>query len=269
MGKIAVNYNSLSSEYNELIAIIENLKDKTNAINSLFMEITNGDVWQGPIRDSFKSTLSTVINESTYKIFNIRSVASYVSLASQYFQSVESNISSSYNVTNADIKTTSQSDSIQSKNNNNYKSKVGSVVANTSSSGYNNSSYYGQCVWYVRGRAAEKLGVKTKPLGNGNEIYYNAKDSAKITADINNIRGDTLACYKVGTSKAGQTAGHVIYIEAVDGDNVYYTECKSGGKAAGTLKVTSKENLMQGIGQNGSRIGTGLEGFVDAKVAYS
>ncbi len=147
--------------------------------------------------------------------------------------------------------------------------RTGTVISNVKSEGFtrggtfNNDADAGQCVWYARGRAYEIAGANVPALGNANQIYANAKDSAKLDPTVANIRQDIFVCYQVGTSATGQTAGHVIYIEGVDGNIVYYTENKSGGMPAGTLKWTTAENLLKGKSGNGATIGTDCIGFVD------
>ena len=138
-----------------------------------------------------------------------------------------------------------------------YSQKVGTIISNSST--YNNSATKGQCVWYVRGRAVEKLGKDTGAVGHGNEMALNCSEKAKLAATKENIKDDIIVSYRYGTSAAGQKYGHVIYIEKVDGDKVYYTECKSGGKAAGTLKETTKDDIINGtVG-----CGTSVVGFID------
>ena len=144
----------------------------------------------------------------------------------------------------------------------NYSAKVGQKIADTSK--YNNGADPGQCVWFARGRAKEKLGKTIPAIGNANQMYYNAKDSAKLDATKDNIKADILVSYKGGTSAAGLTAGHVIYVEAVDGDTVYYTE-GGHGSDNGILKTTTKDKLLQGKSGSGSTIGTGIIGFIDVK----
>ncbi len=141
---------------------------------------------------------------------------------------------------------------------------VGRKVANTNL--YNNDAATGQCVWYVRGRMKEKLGKDVGAIGNANQMWYNAKADARLGASVENIKPNTLATYKTGTSAAGQSAGHVIYIEDVIGDTVYYTEGGSGYHKNGTdgvVKTASKQGILNGINSNGSRFGSGLIGFID------
>ena len=117
----------------------------------------------------------------------------------------------------------------------------------------------GQCVWYVRGRMKEKFGKDTGAIGNGNEMWYNAKSSAKLSAKEENIKPNTIASYKYGSG--GNKYGHVIYIEDVVGDTVYYTEggtyyTKNG--TTGVVKTASKSEIL-----NGGKVGKNLIGFID------
>ncbi|MEE0840498.1 MAG: glucosaminidase domain-containing protein, partial [Acutalibacteraceae bacterium] len=146
--------------------------------------------------------------------------------------------------------------------NSNLSNKVGSKIANVS--GYNNSAAKGQCVWYVRGRMKQKLGKETGALGNGNQMWYNAKKSARLAPIATNIKPNTIASYKTGLSSAGKKYGHVIYIEDVVGDTVYYTEGGSyyyNNGTIGTLKKASTKEILNGS----SKFGYGLIGFIDAE----
>lgn len=137
-------------------------------------------------------------------------------------------------------------------------------IANTSK--YNNSAALGQCVWYVRGRMKEKLGKDTGPLGNANEMWYNVKPSARLTPSAASIKPDTIAAYQTGTSSGGAKYGHVIYIEDVVGDTVYYTEGGSSYYKNGTdgvVKTASKQDILNGVNSNGGKIGSELIGFID------
>lgn len=145
-----------------------------------------------------------------------------------------------------------------------YSSSVGKRVANTAT--YNNGAAKGQCVWYVRGRANEKLGKTVGSLGNANEMWYNAKSDSKLSATTENIKPNIIVSYNKGTSSGGQKYGHVIYIEDVVGDTVYYTEGGSGYYKNGTdgvVKTASKQGIIEGINSNGNRMGSGVIGFID------
>lgn len=145
-----------------------------------------------------------------------------------------------------------------------YKNLVGKRVADTAK--YNNGAAKGQCVWYVLGRVKEKFGKNLGFSGNGNSIYYNAGSSAKLAPTKENIKPDMLVSYKYGTSKLGQIYGHVIYVEDVIGDTVYYTEGGSGYYKSGTdgvIKTTTRQGLIDGVNNNGVRMGSSVIGFVD------
>ena len=140
----------------------------------------------------------------------------------------------------------------------------GKKVANTNS--YNNSAATGQCVWYVRGRMKEKTGKDTGAVGNANEMWYNVSNNAKLPATADSIKPNTIASYQTGTSDGGKKYGHVIYIEDVIGDTVYYTEGGSSYHNNGTdgvVKTASKSGILNGVNSNGSRFGSGLIGFID------
>lgn len=145
-----------------------------------------------------------------------------------------------------------------------FAESVGKRVANTAK--YSNSAATGQCVWYVRGRATEKLGKDTGAIGNANEMWYNAKSDAKVSAKSENIKPNMIVSYKYGTSNAGKTYGHVIYIEDVVGDTVYYTEGGSGyyksGKD-GVVKTATRQGILEGVNTSGGRMGSNVIGFID------
>jgi len=75
----------------------------------------------------------------------------------------------------------------------------------------------GQCTWYCYGRAIEKLGKKITFDGSGMaENWLESVGNCEISNDKNAIRPDCIAVSK--------SIGHVIYIEYIDGDTVYYSE---------------------------------------------
>lgn len=140
----------------------------------------------------------------------------------------------------------------------------GKRIANTAS--YNAAGAKGQCVWYVRGRAKEKLGINLTHKGDGNQQYTNAPAKSKVSASTKNIKPNMLVSYKYGTSTAGQTHGHVIFIEDVVGDIVYYTEGGSGYYKSGTdgvVKTATRQGILDGVNTDGGRMGSVCLGFVD------
>ena len=107
----------------------------------------------------------------------------------------------------------------------------------------------------------ELTGKDTGAVGNANQMYYNVPKSAQLKPTADNIKANTVASYKYGTSASGQWYGHVIYIEDVIGDTVLYTEGGSGYYKNGTdgvLKTANKSDIL-----NGKGIGSGLIGFID------
>lgn len=114
------------------------------------------------------------------------------------------------------------------------------------------TSRIGECVWYVRGRAAEKLGVNTGITGNGCQWFGVAKARGLATGRA--VRSNSIACF--GATKKN-SYGHVIFVEEVVGNNVYYTEANvekpySDGKISpmdGVLKVKSVSAFTGGAYQ--------------------
>lgn len=106
---------------------------------------------------------------------------------------------------------------------------------------YYNAGYAGQCTWFCWGRALEKCGCYIGFNGdnNGKDWYANAvsgyryKASSTATPVANSI-----------ASFGGTAFGHVIFIEAVNGNTVYYTDANTNGDNAisaddGTVKTTT------------------------------
>lgn len=112
-----------------------------------------------------------------------------------------------------------------------------------------NSPYYndgirGQCVWYVRGRAKEKVGVDTGIRGDAKTWYTQATHKGK------SLRSDSIACF------GGGNFGHVIYIELVENGNVYYTEANANADNRlssddGILKKSTVSQFMTRKGYQG------------------
>lgn len=103
----------------------------------------------------------------------------------------------------------------------NYNELLGKRPAN-----FENTKIYGsnngiiaQCVWYVRCRALEKCGINTGITGNAN-TWYNQAEAKKLQTSKNPI-SNSIACFRNGKY------GHVIFIENVTGNTVFYTEANS------------------------------------------
>ncbi len=144
-----------------------------------------------------------------------------------------------------------------------YANRVGQRITDTSK--YKNSAAKGQCVWYVRGRAAEKLGVEPGSLGHAKDVWYNAPSDKKVAATADNLKANMIVSYGSGPGTAAQY-GHVIFIEDVVGDTVYYTEGGSTYYNKGTdgvVKTASRQGILNGVNNNGATIGTNIVGFID------
>ena len=107
--------------------------------------------------------------------------------------------------------------------------------------------------------------MDTSSMVNANQMWYNAGNAA-VSATAENIKPNMIVSYKYGTSSAGKKYGHVIYIEDVVGDTVYYTEGGSGYYKNGTdgvVKTATKEGILSGVNTNGKRMGSNVIGFID------
>ncbi len=120
---------------------------------------------------------------------------------------------------------------------------VGQRLADFSSPAYTseNNLSGGQCTWYAEGRAYERSkwdGLHKQPMGNGGEVYANAKSKGMPTGS--EPADDSLVSITNGSY------GHVMYVEGVDNANnkIYYTEANNPVDNAisaedGQLKVMS------------------------------
>lgn len=123
----------------------------------------------------------------------------------------------------------------------NYEKLLGTVQGKLDSADYN-EGYKGQCVWYVRGRAKEKLKVNTGIIGDAKTWYNQAK---KKNLKVGKMpKSDSIACFN------GGNFGHVIYVEYVDKVNVYYTEANVGG-TDGIMKKQAILGFVQRKGYQG------------------
>ena len=104
-----------------------------------------------------------------------------------------------------------------------YSKYVGKRVADMSNKKIYSSvnGIVGQCVWYVRCRAMEKCSKNTGIYGNAN-TWYNSATSRKMSTS-KTPQSNSIACFNNGKY------GHVIFIEYVDKNYVYYTEANANG----------------------------------------
>lgn len=134
----------------------------------------------------------------------------------------------------------------------NLESKLGQRLANFNGAAYNGGSpfmqgcdYSGQCTWYCWGRAYEKTGIRLNTVNNANTWLSRLNTSgARAVWDSNAPRKDSIAV------NANGTWGHVMYIEDVVGDTVYYTEANVPmnhvvDSTDGVLKKTTRSGIAQ------------------------
>lgn len=132
---------------------------------------------------------------------------------------------------------------------NNLSSMVGKRLADFSTAAYNadnpliNSK--GQCVWYCWGRAYEKTGIRLNTINSANTWFdkLNTK-GAVIVKDPYSPRVNSIAVSLKGDK------GHVMFVEDVIGDTVYYTEANYEldnklDSRDGILKAVSKQDFAK------------------------
>lgn len=129
-----------------------------------------------------------------------------------------------------------------------YGNTIGQRLADFNNAAYKNQGILAQCVWYVRGRGIEKLNINTGITGNANLWFGSAlKKGIATGADL---KPDSIVCFNFGTY------GHVLYIEHIIDDKVYYTECNvpMDNKLSaddGLLKVTTISEMTSRKGYQG------------------
>lgn len=122
-----------------------------------------------------------------------------------------------------------------------------SLTPNLSSSAYNSSNiftqcgYKGQCTWFVWGRTLEKLGIRLNSQFYGNaKTWYNETTYSK---------GSTPKSNSIGVFCNG-TWGHVVFVEKVSGDTIYFNEANHHvrGQYDGALESASTYNFKTRAG---------------------
>lgn len=103
-----------------------------------------------------------------------------------------------------------------------WNSKVGQQVADINSSSYKSSnpfypSYTRQCTWYAWGRMKEVTGKGVTFKGRS---YAKAWTNNATNCSTCNLKSKCLAIRDYG----GGGYGHVVFVEYVDANNVYYTD---------------------------------------------
>jgi len=102
-----------------------------------------------------------------------------------------------------------------------YNKSIGKRLADFSNAKiYNNKNgIIGQCVWYVRCRALEKCNTNTDITGNANTWFSSARSKKLAVSQI--PISNSIACFNCGKF------GHVIFVEQVVNNTVFYTEANS------------------------------------------
>ncbi|MCZ4064381.1 dockerin type I domain-containing protein [Oxalobacter aliiformigenes] len=120
---------------------------------------------------------------------------------------------------------------------------VGKVVANLNNACYKtpkNGFPEGQCTWYAKGRYCEVTGkVLDFPLGSHAKYWgTKVKQGNSVSVD-GNVSSKSIGIRQSG----GGGYGHVIFIEQVNGNTVYYTDANNG-VAAGKVRTMNKSKLL-------------------------
>lgn len=124
----------------------------------------------------------------------------------------------------------------------NYEKHIGQRLAKINSSFYVNG-IKAQCVWYVQGRFWEKTGICLGRLPNAKDCFGRLRTNKYIEV-TNYPRDNTIACFD------GGEFGHVIFIEQVLGDVLYYSEANANADNKisyddGIIKKTSVSEFMK------------------------
>lgn len=128
-----------------------------------------------------------------------------------------------------------------------YTNKVGTVVADVNSVGYKYppnkfngdfTGYYGQCTWYAWGRAYERCNVSLNVSGNAGEWY----DKIVVGGTVKK-RDKSLGpvAKSIAVFKKDGELGHVVFVEQVVTDTVYFTEGNSHVPDGTVQKKTKAE----------------------------
>lgn len=126
--------------------------------------------------------------------------------------------------------------------NNNWDSKVGKVIANFNSQWYRGSNPFswGQCTWYAWARNGEVKNYAitfSKNSGRHAKYWHQLVNNCKINTTLSSN------CVAV-TTQGGGGNGHVVYVEYVDNNNVYYTQANSSSHKNGELVKTSRKQFL-------------------------
>lgn len=134
-------------------------------------------------------------------------------------------------------------------NNNSYsntssvKQRVGSIVTNTNGYWFTksiNPFSRGECTWYAFGRFGEVKNYRitfSQDIGRHAKYWYNL---------VNNCaKGTTIQpkCIAVRTT-GGKGHGHVVFVEDVDSNYVYFSDANAAKATPGTLQYKTKSEFL-------------------------
>lgn len=132
--------------------------------------------------------------------------------------------------------------------NSSLESRVGQRLADFNNAAYTwenpfyNSGWTGQCTWYCWGRAREKKG-----------IWLNTLNNADTWLDRLNINGAWASWWPENGARPCKDSiaverwpnCHVMYIEDVVGDTVYYTEANTSGAASQWSGYVASDGILR------------------------
>ena len=127
-----------------------------------------------------------------------------------------------------------------------WESRLGTTVANVNSGNYTKFKK-GQCTWYAWGRAREVSG-KTITFSRSSGLH--AKYWANLVNNCTINKTISSKCVAVRPIRGGGY-GHVIFIEYVDNNNIYYTDCNTDGNG---VYNPGKDAIVKKITKNSSFI---------------
>ena len=125
---------------------------------------------------------------------------------------------------------------------------VGKVVANLNSACYKapkNGFSKGQCTWYAKGRYCEVRGKVLDFPSGSHAKYWGTKVKQRNSVSVDgNVSSKSIGIRQSG----GGGYGHVIFIEQVNGNTVYYTDANNGA-TAGKVRIMNKSELLSNYKQ--------------------
>lgn len=125
-----------------------------------------------------------------------------------------------------------------------WDSQIGKQLANTNSAAYNSQNpfaprYVGQCTWYAWGRMKEVTGKSITFRVSSGRHAKNWPNVVNNCSVDNNLTSKCVAVRFTG----GGGYGHVVFVEYVNGDNVYYSEDNVNSATNRKIRKTTVSNF--------------------------